>query len=109
MMSHLRPYTVDDLKFLPYKQEIEAHYRHILDQATEGQLITHIHVNPNRNRVVIKNLQELFPDTLFIHTRISELRDTYGYVVYKASWVKKKAYTEVYPFRTSSGTKVVRF
>jgi len=109
MITDLIPYTVEDLKFLPYKQEIQDHYNYIIRQATAGNLLTHIEINPNRNRVVIKNLQELFPDTLFIHTRISEARDSYGYIVYKVSWIKKKAYTELYPFKTSNGTRVVRF
>lgn len=109
MITHLRPYTVEELKFLPYKQEVESHYNYIIEQATAGILLTYIEVNPIRNRVVMKNLQDLFPDTLFIHTRISDARDTYGYIVYKVSWIKKKAYTEVYPFKTSNGTRVVRF
>jgi hypothetical protein len=99
MLNNLKIYTIDELKLLPYKQDIEKHYQYILDKATAGYLYTTIEIHPLRNRIVIKNLEELFPDTLFTHTKVSDSTDTRGYIVYKVSWNKKKSYTEVYPFK----------
>lgn len=109
MINGLRTYTNDELKILPYKNEIEKHYNYILTQASAGYLSTYIDINPLRNFVVIKHIQELFPDALFTHTSISDSKNTTGYITYKVSWMKNKRYTEPYPFKTSNGMRALRF
>jgi hypothetical protein len=106
MNTGLKSYTTDELKFLPYKHDIDTLYNRIIEHAKSGYQSVTIEVNPARNRIIIKHLQELFPDTLFTHTKVSDSKEAYGYIIYKVSWSKKKAYTEVYPFNISRRMRV---
>lgn len=109
MESDLRPLTAAELRVLPYKKDIEHFYKYIVDSAKEGYDTLMIELHPVRNRIVLTHLKNLFPDTSFRHTGLSSSMESYGYFIYKVSWIKKDVMnrTEIYPFHNRS--KAVRF
>jgi hypothetical protein len=109
MESGLRSYSAAELRVLPYKKDIDYFHRYIVDSAKDGYETLRIELHPVRSRIVLTHLQNLFPDTSFRHSGISSSKESYGYVIYKVSWIKKDVMnrTEIYPFHNRS--KAVRF
>ena len=88
MDGALKVYTGEELRALPYKNDIETFYSYILESAKCGYTEMDIDIDPNRYLIVIKKLRELFVDASFTYMHTVTEKVNMGSMRYRVSWKK---------------------